>query len=531
MSPTLERSTIGKSHSYQKHQNETNGKSISSKAPSKPDFVLLERTSGQSYPVPQSPSMMQSSSFVVLPKSGNSNSLTVIDNRNGKTYQIPIDDGNTIKSTAFQAIKADNVGLRMFDPAYQNTAVARSKICEIDGDQGILRYRGYPIEELAEKSNFLEVSYLLIYGELPTRTQYETWSSQVMGHTFIHTRVQELMHSFNYDAHPMGMFISSISAMSTFHPEANPSLVGPDIFKKNISTRNKQILRLMGKVPTIAAACYRHRIGRPYNNPSLNVSYTENFLNMMDNLSEPNYRSNPKLAKALDVLFILHADHELNCSTAAMRHIGSSLVDPYSAIAGAASALYGPLHGGANEAVLRMLQDIGSVAAVPAFIEQVKSRQRKLMGFGHRVYKNYDPRAKIIRKIAFEVFEICGHEPLVEVAIELERHALSDPFFVEKKLYPNVDFYSGLIYKAMGFPTDFFPVLFAIPRVAGWLAHWVESLDDKEGKIWRPRQVYVGEGKRAYVPLDSRSQNAEILTAADSHPFNKRSKVSMRSKI
>ncbi|KAH6570487.1 hypothetical protein BASA60_007695 [Batrachochytrium salamandrivorans] len=487
MSPTLERSTIGNSHSYQKHQNETNGRSISSKAPSKPDFVLLERTSGQSYPVPQSPSMMQSSSFVVLPKSGNSNSLTVIDNRNGKTYQIPIDDGNTIKSTAFQAIKADNVGLRMFDPAYQNTAVARSKICEIDGDQGILRYRGYPIEELAEKSNFLEVSYLLIYVRfLPCRPSI---------------------------------------------PEANPSLVGPDIFKKNISTRNKQILRLMGKVPTIAAACYRHRIGRPYNNPSLNVSYTENFLNMMDNLSEPNYRSNPKLAKALDVLFILHADHELNCSTAAMRHIGSSLVDPYSAIAGAASALYGPLHGGANEAVLRMLQDIGSVAAVPAFIEQVKSRQRKLMGFGHRVYKNYDPRAKIIRKIAFEVFEICGHEPLVEVAIELERYALSDPFFVEKKLYPNVDFYSGLIYKAMGFPTDFFPVLFAIPRVAGWLAHWVESLDDKEGKIWRPRQVYVGEGKRAYVPLDSRSQNAEILTAADSHPFNKRSKVSMRSKI
>ncbi|EGF77185.1 hypothetical protein BATDEDRAFT_91903 [Batrachochytrium dendrobatidis JAM81] len=495
------------------------------------DFVLVERASGKSYALPAQQNMQQSNAFMVLSKSNNSQSLTVIDNRNGKSYQIPIENGSTIRSTAFQTIKHDKIGLRMFDPAYQNTAVACSKICDINGDEGILRYRGYPIEELAEKSNFLEVSYLLIYGELPTRNQYETWSSQVMSHTFIHNGVQELMHSFNYDAHPMGMFISSIAAMSTFHPEANPALAGNEIFKKNLSIRNKQILRLLGKVPTIAAACYRHRIGRPYNNPSKNLSYTENFLNMMDRLSEPDYRSNPKLAKALDVLFILHADHELNCSTAAMRHIGSSLVDPYSAVAGAASALYGPLHGGANEAVLRMLEDIGTVANVPAFIAQVKSRQRKLMGFGHRVYKNYDPRAKIIRRIAFEVFEICGHEPLVEVAIELEKHALADSYFVEKKLYPNVDFYSGLIYKAMGFPTDFFPVLFAIPRVAGWLAHWVESLDDKDAKIWRPRQVYVGEAKRSYVPLDARPKNDKILTQADSHPFSKRSKIAIQSKI
>nr|KAJ3421339.1 hypothetical protein HK105_003801 [Polyrhizophydium stewartii] len=491
----------------------------------KADFVLLERSTGQSFQLAPPKSLQEPSSFVVLPRAINSNSLTVLDNRSGKTYQIAIDEGSTVKATAFQAIKFGGEGIRLYDPSYQNTAVARSKICEIDGDKGILRYRGYPIEELAEKSNFLEVSYLLIYGELPSRKQYEVWSSQVMHHTMIHTRVQELMRSFNYDAHPMGTFVSTVAAMSTFHPEANPSLVGSEIFKKNIAVRNKQILRLMGKVPTIAAACYRNRIGRPYNPPPAEGSYTESFLHMMDHLNEPNYKPHPKLAKALDILFILHADHELNCSTAAMRHIGSSLVDPFNAVAGAASALYGPLHGGANEAVLRMLEEIAKVENVASFIEQVKQRKRKLMGFGHRVYKNYDPRAKIIRRVAFEVFEICGREPLIEVAIELERIALQDEYFVSKKLYPNVDFYSGLIYKAMGFPTDFFPVLFAIPRVAGWLAHWVESLEDPDAKIWRPRQVYVGEPKRGYVPLDARSDSDKILTDTDSHPFNKRTKV------
>ncbi|TPX55492.1 hypothetical protein PhCBS80983_g05273 [Powellomyces hirtus] len=487
-------------------------------------LVLTDKKSGQSFDIGGANG--DATSFVVLPRRSNGPSLTVLDNRTGKTYEVPITDG-TIKATDFQKIKdGPNPGLRLFDPAYQNTAVCRSTICDIDGDRGILRYRGYPIEELAEKSTFLEVSYLLIYGELPTTAQLDMWTGQVMRHTFIHTRVQELMKSFNYDAHPMGMFISSVAAMSTFHPEANPALAGNDIYKNNVRVRNKQILRLMGKIPTVAASCYRHRIGRDFNAPRNDLSYTENFLYMMDHLSEKNYKPNPKLAKALDVLFILHADHELNCSTAAMRHIGSSLVDPYSAVAGAAAALYGPLHGGANEAVLRMLEDIGTVEKVSGFLEEVKQRKRKLMGFGHRVYKNYDPRAKIIRKIAYEVFEVCGKEPLIEVAIELEKRALADEFFTAKKLYPNVDFYSGLIYKAMGFPTDFFPVLFAIPRVAGWLAHWVESIDDKDAKIWRPRQVYTGEGRRAYVPVDARGgEGSKIITGHDSHPFSKRSQV------
>ncbi|KND00222.1 citrate (Si)-synthase [Spizellomyces punctatus DAOM BR117] len=489
-------------------------------------FTLTDRKSGQTFEIAAGPDTNQPTSFVLLSRRSNANTLTVLDNRTGKTYEVPIEEG-TIKATDFQKIKEGaGPGIRIYDPAYQNTAVARSKICEIDGDKGILRYRGYPIEELAEKSNFLEVSYLLIYGELPSKTQYDAWTNQVMRHTFIHTRVQTLMQSFNYDAHPMGMFISSVAAMSTFHPEANPALAGNEIYKKDSRVRNKQILRLMGKVPTVAASCYRHRIGRHFNNPRNDLSYTENFLYMMDYLSEENYKPNPKLAKALDVLFILHADHELNCSTAAMRHIGSSLVDPYSAVAGAASALYGPLHGGANEAVLRMLEEIGSVDNVAPFLEQVKQRKRKLMGFGHRVYKNYDPRAKIIRRIAYEVFDVCGKEPLIEVAIELEKRALSDEFFTSKKLYPNVDFYSGLIYKAMGFPTDFFPVLFAIPRVAGWLAHWVESLEDPDAKIWRPRQVYTGEGKRSYVPLGVRDvKSGDIVTDYESHPFSKRSQV------
>ncbi|CAJ0751641.1 14655_t:CDS:2, partial [Entrophospora sp. SA101] len=370
---------------------------------------------------------------------------------------------------------------------FQNTAVAKSKITYINGDAGILRYRGYPIEQLAEKSTYLEVAYLLIYGELPTKQQFTNFNHEVI----------------------------------TFHPDANPALAGSDLFIRDEKARNKQILRLLGKTPTLAAQ---------YNAPQKNLSYTENFLYMLDHLSEENYKPNPKLARALDILFILHADHELNCSTAAMRHIGSSLVDPYSAISGASTALYGPLHGGANEAVLRMLEEIGSKENVLGFLEEVKQRKRKLFGFGHRVYKNYDPRAKIIRKIAFEVFDVCGREPLIDVAVELEKAALVDDYFVERKLYPNVDFYSGLIYKAMGFPTDMFPVLFgikikiAIPRVAGWLAHWKELLEDKETKIWRPRQVYVGPSVRSYIPLDSRERvhNDGIEVA---HQFSKRSQV------
>ncbi|KAJ3122701.1 hypothetical protein HK098_002537 [Nowakowskiella sp. JEL0407] len=422
------------------------------------------------------------SEFIVLPRSSKVDTLTVLDNRTGKTYQVDIDEGGVISATTFQKMKliGGGPGLRIYDPAYLNTAVARSKICEIDGDKGILRYRGYPIEELAEKSTFVEVSFLLIYGYLPSKSQLEAWTTDVMRHTILHTKMQELMHSFQYDAHPMGMFISSIAALSTLSPEANPSLVGSDLFQKNILARNKQVIRLIGKTPTIAAACYRHRIGREYNEPQANLSYCENFLYMMDHLSEKNYVPNTVLTKALDILFILHADHELNCSTAAMRHIGSSLVDPYSCVAGAAAALYGPLHGGANEAVLRMLEEIGTVDKISQFIEDVKNKKRKLMGFGHRVYKTYDPRATIIRRVAYQVFEVVGRESLIDVAIELEKIALSDQYFIQRNLYPNVDYYSGLIYRAMGFPTDFFPVLFAIPRVSGWLAHWVESIQDPE---------------------------------------------------
>ncbi|KAG9292443.1 hypothetical protein G9A89_015313 [Geosiphon pyriformis] len=471
---------------------------------------------------------------VILPRSLNTQSLTVLDNRTNKLYEIPIVN-NTIPALKFKEMTSDPIpgsreedesgkGLRVYDPAFQNTAVAQSKITYINGDTGVLRYRGYPIEQLAEKSTYLEVAYLLIYGELPSKVQYHNFSHEVMHHTFVHFNVTELTRNFNYDAHPMGMFISSIAAMSTFHPDANPALAGSDLFIRDEKIRNKQIFRLLGKTPTLAAITYRHRIGRGYNTPQNNLSYTENFLYMLDRLSEENYKPNPKLARALDILFILHADHELNCSTAAMRHIGSSLVDPYSAIAGAAAALYGPLHGGANEAVLRMLEEIGSTEKVPEFLEQVKQRKRKLFGFGHRVYKNYDPRAKIIRKIAYEVFEVCGQESLIDVALELEHLALQDEYFVQRRLYPNVDFYSGLIYKAMGFPTDMFPVLFAIPRIAGWLAHWKESLEDKDNKIWRPRQVYMGEGVRSYIPLELR-ESAGNENFNVSHQFSKRSQV------
>jgi citrate synthase len=488
-------------------------------------LVLTDNKSGQKWNLPAPDTNTNGPvtpvQFIVLPKSKTTNSLTVLDNRTGKLYEIAIED-DTIPALKFKTMLGPNKkeGIRVYDPAYQNTAVARSKITEIDGEAGVLRYRGYPIEELAEKSNYLEVSYLLIFGELPNKVQYERWSNEIMHHTYIHIRVMELMKSFNYDAHPMGMFISSISAMSTYHPEANPALAGNDMYKVSSAARTKQIVRLLGKVPTVAACCYRHRIGRPYNYPQSNLGYCENFLYMLDHLSEENYMPNAKLARALDVLFILHADHELNCSTAAMRHIGSTLVDPYSAVAGAASALYGPLHGGANEAVLRMLEEIGKPENVTEFLEQVKQRKRRLMGFGHRIYKNYDPRARIIRQVAYEVFEICGREPLIEVAIELERIALSDEYFIKRKLYPNVDFYSGLIYKSMGFPTDFFPVLFAIPRVSGWLAHWVESITNPAAKIWRPRQVYVGEGKRSYVPMEHRSMPDPTENDGNDNGFN-----------
>lgn len=440
-------------------------------------------------------------------------SLTVIDNRTGKRYDIPIWQ-NTVPATSFQNIKAlpNGSGIRLYDPGYMNTASANSKICEIQGAKGILRYRGYPIEQLAEKSTFLEVSYLLIYGELPSKEQSSYFNNRVNRHSFVHEDVKTLLKSFRYDAHPMGIIISAISALSTFHPEANPALAGQDVYK-DLKLRNKQIHRIIGSVTTLAAFAYRHRIGRPFVDPSgREMSYCENFLYMLDKLSHVNYRPHPKLARALDILFILHADHELNCSTAAMRHLSSSGVDVYSSLAGAAGALYGPRHGGANEAVLRMLQKIGKVENIPSFIDGVKSKRVRLMGFGHRVYKNYDPRAKIIRQVAEEVFSILGKEPLIEVAIALEKIALSDPYFIERKLYPNVDFYSGLIYKAMGFPTDYFPVLFLIPRTVGWLAHWYEFLDDPENRIVRPFQVYTGSGLRDYTAVDDRKEASKLAT-------------------
>jgi citrate synthase len=391
----------------------------------------------------------------------------------------------------------------VFDPAFMNTAVATSKITYVDGEKGELRYRGYRIEDLVANCSFLEVAFLLIYGELPTSKQFQDWENKVMTHTYIHENLISQMKTFRYDAHPMGMLISSVAALSTFYEEANPALKGPMLYK-NQNLRNKQIFRILGKLPTIAACAYRHRIGRPYNNPVNHLSYTENFLYMMDRLSETDYRPHPKLAKALDVCFILHADHEMNCSTAAMRHVGSSLVDPYTAVACAAGALYGPLHGGANEGVLHMLEEIGHPSKIPQFLSDVKAKKRKLMGFGHRIYKNYDPRATILKQVAMEVFELCGKTPLYEIAVELENQALKDEYFVSRLLFPNVDFYSGLIYQAMGFPTDMFPVLFSIPRAAGWLAHWIEMLDDPDLKIFRPRQKYIGFSERSFIPIEER---------------------------
>jgi citrate synthase len=418
--------------------------------------------------------------------------LTITDNRTGKTYDVPIVD-ETIRALDLRKIKVadDDFGMMTYDPAFMNTASCRSAITFIDGDKGILEYRGYPIEQLAEKSNYLEVAYLLMNGELPTTDEMAEWTHNITYHTILNENFRRLIDSFRYDAHPMGRFIASMAALGTFYPEAK------EIFDPAV--RIKQIHRIIAKVITIAAFNYRSTVGMPYAYPDNDLSYTGNFLNMMYRMTEVKYQPNPVLERALDVLFILHADHEQNCSTNAMRAVGSSHVDPYSAVAAAAAALYGPLHGGANEAVLQMLEEIGSVNNVPEFIKRVKSGDGgRLMGFGHRVYKNYDPRAKIIKTVADQVFEVTGRNPLLDIALELERIALEDEYFVKRKLYPNVDFYSGLIYQAMRFPTSLFTVLFAIPRVSGWLAQWQEMLGDADQKIARPRQIYTGHPRRDY---------------------------------
>ncbi len=423
--------------------------------------------------------------------------ITITDNRTGKQYELPIENG-TIKAMDLRQIRTgpDDFGLMTYDPAFQNTAACRSRITFIDGDKGILLYRGYPIEQLAEKSTYLETAYVILFGELPTSAELESWVREITLHTMVHENIKKLMEGFQYDAHPMGAFISIVGALSTIYPDAKR------IHEEE--SRRLQVRRLIAKVPTIAAYAYRHSIGRPYVYPDNDVSFTGNFLNMLFKMTELKYKVNPVLERALDILFILHADHEQNCSTSTMRAIGSSQADPYSALAGAAAALYGPLHGGANEAVLRMLKEIGSVKNVPDFITRVKRGEGRLMGFGHRVYKSYDPRARIIKRTADEVFEVTGKNPLLDIALELERIALEDDYFVARKLYPNVDFYSGLIYQAMGFPVDMFPVLFAIPRTAGWLAQWDEMLRDADQKIARPRQIYTGAQQRDYVPRENR---------------------------
>ena len=433
-----------------------------------------------------------------------SETLSIVDNRTGKKYEIPVHEG-AINATDLRQIRVseDDFGLMSYDPAFMNTASCRSKITYVDGDVGILRYRGYPIEQLAEKSTYLETAYLILYGELPTKTQLDEWTYNITHHSILHENVKKFIDGFHHDAHPMGMLVSSVGALSTFYTEAKY------IFDQEL--RKKQTYRLIAKMPTLAGFAYRHSIGMPYSYPDNDLSYTGNFLNMMFKMTELKYKPNPVIEKAFDVLFILHADHEQNCSTSAMRGVGSSHVDPYCAVAAAAAALYGPLHGGANEAVLRMLMGIGSKDKVPEFIKKVKEGQGKLMGFGHRVYKNYDPRAKIIKQIADNVFQVTGRNPLLDIALELERIALEDDYFIKRKLYPNVDFYSGLIYQSMGLPMDMFPVLFAIPRTSGWVAQWEEMLLDSEQKIARPRQIYQGAAKRDFVPIDKRRPVSPLL--------------------
>ena len=427
--------------------------------------------------------------------------LTIIDNRTDLRYEIPIHNG-TVRTMDFRKIQASpgDFGLMGYDPAFMNTASCQSAVTFIDGDQGILRYRGYNIEQLAEKCSFLEVAYLLLFGELPTAAQLNSWVETITHHTMIHETTKKFLEGFRYDAHPMGMFISTVAALSTVYPEAR-NVHDPAV-------RLRQICRLVGKVPTIAAYTYRHSLGYPYVYPDNELSYTANFMNMLWKMVEPKYQANPMLARALDILFILHADHEQNCSTNVMRSVGSSQADPFVSVAAAAAALSGPLHGGANEEVLRMLDEIGSKDKVWPYLEQVKAGHGKLMGFGHRIYKNYDPRARIIKWAADQVFQVTGRNPKLEIALELERIALEDEYFVKRRLYPNVDFYSGIMYQAMGFQPELFTVLFAIPRTVGWLAQWQEMIQDPEQKIARPRQVYTGSAQREFVPMERRGVTA-----------------------
>ncbi len=425
-------------------------------------------------------------------------SLTVTDNRTGQTYEIPIED-ETIRATELRKIKVneDDFGLMTYDPAFMNTASCRSAVTFIDGDKGILEYRGYPIEQLAAKSTYLEVAYLLVHGHLPNKRQLDEWTHEITIHTFVHENIKEFMQGFRYDAHPMGMLLASVGALSTFYPEASAI--------KDEELRYIQMIRLIAKMPTLAAFSYRHNRGMPYVYPDNDLSYPGNFLSMIYRMTELKYQPDPRLEHALDVLFILHADHEQNCSTSAVRSVGSSQVDPYSAVAAGVAALYGPLHGGANEAVLRMLRRIETKENIPGFIQGVKDGDERLMGFGHRVYKNFDPRAKIIKKATEDVFDVTGKNPLLDIATELEKIALEDDYFIKRKLYPNVDFYSGLIYEALGMPVEMFPVLFAIGRTSGWIAQWLEMIDDPEQKIARPRQIYTGARGVDYVPLSQRS--------------------------
>jgi citrate synthase len=423
--------------------------------------------------------------------------LSVTDNRTGRTYEIPITDG-TVRALDFRAIRVaeDDFGLMTYDPAFMNTASCRSAITYLDGTNGVLEYRGYPIEQLADSSTYLEVAYLLIHGELPTAAQLETWVHEITTHTFVHENIKEFLGGFRHDAHPMGMLLGATAALSTFYPDAN------DI--DDAENRDIQTIRLISKMPTLAAFAYRHAQGQRYSYPDNDLSYSGNFLNMMYKMTELKYEPDPRLERALDILFILHADHEQNCSTSAVRSIGSAKPDPYSAIAGGIGALYGPLHGGANEAVLRMLEKIKTRDNIPDFVKGVKEGKERLMGFGHRVYKNYDPRARIIKGAAEDVFEVVGRNPLLDIALELEQIALEDDYFISRKLYPNVDFYSGLIYQAMRLPSAMFPVMFAIGRTSGWIAQWREMVEDSEQKISRPRQIYTGERSRDYVPIDQR---------------------------
>jgi citrate synthase len=431
-------------------------------------------------------------------------SLTVTDNRTGKTYELPISDG-TVRAMDLRQIKVteDEFGMMAYDPAFTNTAACRSSITYIDGEAGVLEHRGYSIEQLCERSTFLEVAYLLIFGELPTGPQLDRWTYDIVHHTFVHEDLKHFFEGFRYDAHPMGMLLSGVGALSTFYPNAK-KIDDPE-------ERYMAAVRLIAKVPTLAAFSYRHNMGLPYVYPENDLNFAENFLSMMFKKTEMRHVPKESLSKALDVLFILHADHEQNCSTSAVRGVGSSDVDPYSAVAAGVAALYGPLHGGANEAVLRMLRQIDSVENIPAFLEKVKAREAKLMGFGHRVYKNYDPRARIIQQHMDEVFEATEYNPLVEIARELEKRALDDEYFTSRKLYPNVDFYSGIIYEALEIPTEMFTVIFAIPRTAGWVAQWMEMLDDSEQKIARPRQIYTGARGRDYVGIEDREGPEKIV--------------------